>query len=184
MNRKRLTAILALPSLIISLFTGQSQADSQELTIGDLAPSFKLIDQHNTTHELKHYKNKWLILYFYPKDDTPGCTKEACHFRDDIIQIKRLNASVLGVSLDDTVSHEKFAKKFNLSFSLLADTDGRTSKAYGSLFSILGIRFAKRHSFIIDPDGHIAKIYRDVDADTHSQTIINDLTQLIKHTKP
>ncbi|HEY9050674.1 MAG TPA: peroxiredoxin, partial [Gammaproteobacteria bacterium] len=115
-----------------------------------------------------------------PKNDTPGCTKEACNFRDDIIHIKALKANVMGVSLDDSKSHEEFAKKYNLPFPLLADTEGKTADAYGALWKLGPIKFAKRHSFIIGPDGLIKKIYRDVDPKEHSQQIIADLKALIK----
>lgn len=158
---------------------GTANAESKELVIGAPAPAFKLKDQHGDFHQLEQYNKKWLVLYFYPSDDTPQCTKEACHFRDDIAKLKKLNASVIGISLDDQKSHEDFSTKYNLQFPLLSDTDSTVSQAYGSLFSILGFKFSKRHSFIIDPDGKIAKIYRDVDADTHSQEIIKDLSQLI-----
>ena len=180
MARRTLITLLTLPSLLISLLTGCANADEKNLLAGNPAPAFKLKDQHNRVHQLEQYRGKWLVLYFYPKDDTPGCTKEACNFRDDIAKLKQLNAEVLGISTDDQQSHQKFSEKHNLQFPLLADTEATTTKAYGSLFSLLGLRFAKRHSFIIDPDGKIAKIYRDVDAETHSQTIIKDLTSLTK----
>lgn len=180
MMRKKLSAIIALPSLIFGLFTASAYSNTEQLAIGDTAPSFSLKDQHNQLHEINQYKGKWLILYFYPKDDTPGCTKEACNFRDDITQIKQLNASIVGISLDDQSSHAKFANKYSLPFPLLADTEASVTQSYGSLFSFLGLRYAKRHSFIIAPDKTIVKIYRDVNTDTHSQQIINDLSQLIK----
>jgi len=183
MARKTFTALLTLPSLLISLLTGsvhadESKADGKKLTIGSPAPEFKLKDQYNRFHQLDQYRGQWLVLYFYPKDDTPGCTKEACNFRDDIAKLKQLNATVIGISIDDQESHQKFSEKYSLQFPLLADTEATTTQAYGSLFSLLGLRFAKRHSFIIDPGGKIAKIYRDVDAETHSQEIITDLTLL------
>lgn len=161
------------------LLLGHANA-ATELNIGSAAPDFDLKDQNFKTHTLGNYKGQWLVLYFYPKDDTPGCTKEACNFRDDIIHIKALKANVMGVSLDDSKSHEEFAKKFNLPFPLLADTEGKTAEAYGALFKLGPMKFAKRHSFIIGPDGLIKKIYRDVDPKEHSQQIIDDLKALIK----
>ena len=153
------------------------------LSEGDAAPDFSLSDQNHKPHRLDDYKGQWLVLYFYPKDDTPGCTKEACNFRDDIFKIRALNAVVLGVSLDDSKSHEEFAKKYSLPFSLLADTDGKVSEAYNALTKFGPIKFSKRHSFIIGPAGQIQKIYRSVDTDRHSQQIIDDLTALIKTTR-
>jgi len=180
MTQKTLLTLLAFPSLLISLITGTANAEYKELAVGDPAPAFKLKDQLGIFHGLEQYKKKWLVIYFYPSDDTPQCTKEACNFRDDIAKLKKLNAVVLGISLNDQESHESFSKKYSLQFPLLSDTDSTVSQAYNSLFSILGFKFSKRHSFIIDPDGKIAKIYRDVDAETHSQEIIKDLTQLTK----
>ncbi len=170
------TGLVLLKSLLL---LSPAQA-ATELTIGDAAPDFSLKDQNYKIHTLGDYKDQWLVLYFYPKDDTPGCTREACNFRDDIIHIKALKASVMGVSLDDSKSHEEFAKKFNLPFPLLADTEGTTAEIYGALFKLGPMKFAKRHSFIIGPDGLIKKIYRDVDPKEHSQQIIADLKALIE----
>jgi len=158
------------------LFITPSHAD--ELKTGVAAPDFSLRDQALKQHQLGDFKGHWLVLYFYPKDDTPGCTTEACNFRDDYLQLKALQAKVIGISLDDASSHEEFAKKYSLPFPLLADEDGKTAKAYGALWKLGPIAFAKRHSFIIDPQGIIRKIYRDVDADSHSRQIIDDLKQL------
>ena len=162
-----------------SLFLATQSIAADDLQLGSIAPDFKLKDQNFKTHSLDDYKNQWVILYFYPKDDTPGCTTEACHFRDDIFKIKALNANVLGVSLDDVKSHEEFAKKYSLPFPLLADTDADVSKAYGALTNLGIIKLSKRHTFIIGKDGLIKKIYRDVEPKTHSQQIIDDLKALI-----
>ncbi|TNF37319.1 MAG: peroxiredoxin [Gammaproteobacteria bacterium] len=160
------------------LFIGSAQA--AELTIGQPAPDFSLLDQNFKTHTLADYQDQWLVLYFYPKNDTPGCTTEACNFRDDIIHIRALKAQVIGISLDDAKSHEAFARKYSLPFPLLADTEGTTAEAYGALWKLGPVKFAKRHSFIIGPDGLIRKIYRDVDPKLHSQQIISDLKTLIQ----
>ena len=159
-------------------FFGQAHA-AQELAVGDAAPVFNLIDQHQKNHSPGEYKGNWLVVYFYPKDDTPGCTKEACNFRDDIAHIRALNARVLGISLDDSKSHAEFAQKYSLPFPLLADPDGSTAEAYGALFRLGPIKFSKRHSFIIDPQGVVRKIYREVEPKQHSQQIIADLKTLI-----
>ncbi|MCG8324745.1 MAG: peroxiredoxin, partial [Thiotrichales bacterium] len=143
------------------------------------APAFDLADQYSKQHRLADYAGKWVVLYFYPKDDTPGCTREACNFRDDILQIRELNAEVLGVSVDNQESHAKFAEKYGLPFPLLSDPDGEIAKQYGSLWKLGPIRIAKRHTFIINGDGRIAKVYRDVKPDKHSTEIISDLKKLL-----
>jgi peroxiredoxin Q/BCP len=143
-----------------------------------MAPDFALVDQYGKSHKLSDYKGKWVVLYFYPKDDTPGCTKEACHFRDDIFRIRKLNVEILGVSVDNQASHAKFSEKHGLPFPLLADADGRVAQSYNALWSLGPVRVARRHSFIIDAEGKIAKIYRDVDPDQHSNEIILDLEKL------
>lgn len=166
-------------TLLISIMLFSSSAFA-EIKTGDNAPGFELADQNHKIHRLSDYKGKWVVLYFYPKDDTPGCTTEACHFRDDIIKIRELNAEVLGISVDDTESHKKFAEKHGLPFPLLADDNAMVAKSYGALFSLGPIKFAKRHSFIIDPEGKIARIYRDVKPSDHSNEIIRDLEALQK----
>ena len=153
-------------------------AQAAELAPGQPAPEFALRDQHGALQRLGNFRGTWLVVYFYPKDDTPGCTQEACKFRDNIQDITALGARVLGVSVDNTESHKRFAEKFQLPFSLLSD--GAVAKAYGALWSLGPVKFAKRHSFIIDPAGRIAKVYRNVDPDRHSEEIINDLKALQK----
>lgn len=149
-----------------------------ELEVGKPAPAFELNDQYMKIHNLEKYAGKWLVLYFYPKDDTPGCTIEACNFRDDIIQIRSLDAEILGVSLDSSESHASFAEDHGLPFPLLSDTGGEVAKSYGSLMSMGPIKFARRHTIIIDKKGNIAKIYRRVDPKIHSGQIIADLKEL------
>ena len=155
----------------------KSHADS--LTEGQDAPIFTLVDQTGTAHSLRDYAGRWVVLYFYPKDDTPGCTKEACAFRDDYKVIVAQNTQVLGVSVDSQASHAEFAEKYSLPFPLLTDEGGKVANSYQALTSLGPIKFAKRHTFIIDPEGKIKKIYRKVDANTHSKQILSDL-QLLK----
>lgn len=157
---------------------GLSAAHADELQPGQAAPAFALMDQSGKTQQLSAYQGRWVVLYFYPKNDTPGCTKEACNFRDDIAKLRSLGAQVLGVSIDNTESHAKFAEKHALPFPLLADTNGSVAKSYGSFRSLGPLQFARRHTFIIDPSGRIAKIYRSVDPDTHSGEVIADLKSL------
>ena len=153
-------------------------AGANELASGSPAPDFRLLDQYGKPHSLADYRGRWVVLYFYPKDDTPGCTKEACAFRDDIRQLQQMQVALLGVSLDSVDSHRGFAKKYSLPFPLLADPGGEVAGAYGALWSLGPIRFARRHSFIIDPQGRIARIYRAVTPGGHSDEVIQDLTGL------
>jgi len=148
------------------------------LTINQSAPNFSLYDAHDVLHKLDDYKSHWLVIYFYPKDNTPGCTKEACALRDDSAKFEDLNAQIVGISTDDSKSHLNFSQKQNLDFTLLADPKGEVSRAYEALFKLGPIKFSKRHSFIIDPTGKVAKIYRSVSPSTHSQELIGDLQQL------
>jgi len=146
--------------------------------VGQLAPSFSLPDQNGKVHSLDDYKGRWVVLYFYPKDDTPGCTQEACEFRDDLHKLTALGAQVIGVSVDDTVSHAEFAKKYHLPFPLLADKDGRIADSYGALRNLVLIKLARRYTFLIDPQGKVAKTYLKVDTSRHSREIVDDLTRL------
>jgi len=154
------------------------QANGSGPQVGEPAPAFALRDPNGQVHHLADYRGHWLVLYFYPKDDTPGCTTEACHFRDDIAAIQALGAQVVGISLDDADSHRAFSVKYHLPFTLLSDPDGKTVAAYGSLFKLGPIAMAKRHTFIIDPKGHIAKVYRDVVPKEHAAQIIAELKRL------
>jgi len=148
------------------------------LKIGDDAPTFTLPDSQGNQVSLNDYKGKWAVLYFYPKDDTPGCTKEACQFRDDFKTLEALGAKVIGVSIDDSLSHRKFAEKYNLPFPLLSDASGEVADRYGALNNFLVIKLAKRYTYLINSQGKIAKIYLSVDTSKHSQEIIEDLKKL------
>jgi peroxiredoxin Q/BCP len=145
---------------------------------GQPAPDFSLPDASSKIHKLSDYSGKWLVLYFYPKDDTPGCTTQACNFRDDLFKLEKLGAKVVGVSVDDSDSHAEFAKKYNLPFPLLSDKNGKVADSYGALTNLGIIKIAKRYTFLIDPKGNIAKVYLSVDTSRHSEEIINDLKQL------
>jgi len=157
------------------LLSFNSSADD---LLNSQAPPFELRDQHSKTHTLADYSGKWLVLYFYPKDDTPGCTKEACNFRDDIYHIRKLNAAVVGVSTDDVGSHIEFTKKYSLPFALLSDKGATVAKSYGAAWKLGPLSKAKRHSFIISPNGTIAKIFRKVNPKDHSNEIIAALKSL------
>lgn len=163
---------------LLALSPACSLAEEIEMTIGSPAPDFSLPDQQGRTRSLSAFHGQWVVLYFYPKDDTPGCTKEACHFRDDYLAARKLGAEILGVSVDSAESHVKFSNKYSLPFPLLADTDGKVARQYGALWSLGPIRFARRQTFLIDPQGRIARIYRDVDPDGHSREVIDALKAL------
>ncbi len=146
---------------------------------GMMAPAFRLQDQAGAWHDSTDYRGKWLVLYFYPKDDTPGCTTQACEFRDNLFAFKKLETVVVGVSVDDVASHKAFSEEHSLPFTLLADSTKETAKAYGVLHSVLGLmEIASRETFIIDPQGRVAKHYRAVDPKGHSQAVLKDLRAL------
>ncbi|MBI3189003.1 MAG: peroxiredoxin [Gammaproteobacteria bacterium] len=157
-------------------------AEESDMQIDMPAPAFTLQDQNAVQRNLADYRGHWVVLYFYPKDDTPGCTTEACHFRDDYVEIKKLGADILGVSIDSEKSHAAFARKFSLPFPLLADKDGAVAKQYGALWGIWPVRFARRHTFLINPEGNIARIYRKVDPSKHSAELIAAIKELSGHT--
>lgn len=172
--------ILFYLAVLVLAFWGYRHFNSAVPTvkIGQAAPTFKLPDASGSMLNLAQLKGSWVVLYFYPKDDTPGCTKEACHFRDDMHQLEKLGAKVVGVSVDDSQSHAAFAKKYTLPFPLLSDADGTVAAQYGALTNLGVMKMAKRYTFLIDPAGMLAKSYYQVEASTHSQQIINDLKQL------
>jgi peroxiredoxin Q/BCP len=147
--------------------------------VGTPAPAFHLQDQAGAWHTLSEYRGRWLVLYFYPKDDTPGCTTQACGFRDNIFAFNKLGAVILGISVDDVASHKQFAEEHSLPFTLLADSTKETAKSYGVLRSALGfMEIAARETFIIDPQGRVAKHYPAVDPKGHSQAVMADLKAL------
>lgn len=168
--------------LVIAIFGYRHYANnSQGLTPGDNAPDFSLNDAKNNSHSLADYRGQYLVLYFYPKNDTPGCTKEACHFRDDMTRLEKLGAKVVGISVDSSQSNERFAEKYKLPFTLLADVDGSVAQSYHALTNLLIFKIAKRYTFLINPQGKISKVYTSVDVSNHSQQIIDDLKALQKN---
>ena len=147
--------------------------------VGSTAPGFNLQDQNGEWHTLEDYAGQWLAVYFYPKDDTPGCTTEACSFRDNIYAFKAIGANIVGISVDDVASHKEFSDKYKLPFTLLADEGGKTSKAYGVLRDYMLMKIASRQSFIVNPDGIVAKHYESVDPETHTEEVLTDLKDLM-----
>jgi len=149
-------------------------------SVGASAPDFKLQDQNGKWHQLKDYRGKWVALYFYPKDQTPGCTAEACEFRDNIFAFREANAQILGISVDDVDSHKKFAEKHSLPFPILADPTKETAKKYSALKSYFGMELARRDTFLIDPEGRVVKRYVEVEPKGHSQSVLKDIQALQK----
>jgi len=176
-------AILAALIVFAALFVARAARSGEVPQVGKPAPDFSLPDQNSKLHELKDYRGKWLVLYFYPKDDTPGCTQEACAFRDDLHQIVELGAQVVGVSVDDTSSHAEFAKKYSLPFPLLSDKTTETAAKYGALMNLIFMKVARRYTFLVDPHGNVAKVYLSVETSRHSKQIIDDLKILTSGSK-
>ena len=149
---------------------------AKELAVGDQAPEFSVPDQDGKSVSLKNFKGKQVVLYFYPKDDTPGCTKESCDFRDTESQIMRLGGTIVGVSLDGQESHQKFIRKFDLPFPLLSDESAVVSKAYGVYKekNMYGRKYwgIERSTFVIDSEGKIKAIFRKVKVDGHADEVL------------
>ncbi|HEY6642578.1 peroxiredoxin [Povalibacter sp.] len=149
--------------------------------LGSPAPEFKLQDQNGKWQQLKDYRGKWVALYFYPKDQTPGCTTQACEFRDNIFAFRDAGAVILGISVDDVESHKRFAEKHGLPFPILADPTKATAKEYGVLKKYFGtLEAARRDTFLIDPQGRVVKRYMDVDPKGHSEVVLKDIKELQK----
>ena len=173
---KRIVAAIAL---YCACLAAASEAWAATPEVGSPAPAFRLQDQAGAWHELNDYRGKWVVLYFYPKDDTPGCTTQACEFRDNIFAFNKVGAVIVGISVDDVASHKHFAEEHGLPFTLLADSTKETAKSYGVLRNALGLmEIASRETFIVDPQGRVAKHYASVDPKGHSQVVLADLKAL------
>jgi peroxiredoxin Q/BCP len=171
----RVACLVASQGAAAHLCAGSLQASPP---VGAPAPAFELPDQQGETRRLEDYAGKWLVLYFYPKDNTPGCTTQACSFRDNIFAFNKEGAVILGISVDDVESHKKFAEKHGLPFALLADADKAVAKQYGVLKNYGVAEFARRDTFIVDPEGRVAKHYESVKPDGHSQVVLEDIKAL------
>ncbi|WP_171065300.1 peroxiredoxin [Acinetobacter sp. NIPH 298] len=168
--------LLSAPNLSSAqntLFSKQNTA--QKEWVGQSAPDFKLQDQNGKWHTLSQYKGKWVVLYFYPKDNTAGCTEEANQFKSLYPQFLKSNAVVLGVSLDDVASHQKFSEKLGLPFPILADEKGTLASKFGIVRNLGITKIAKRESFLIDPQGAILYHYTSVNTQTHADQVLKDL---------
>ena len=188
MRRQVLGALAAaLPALLLATALPGATALAESAAVpavGQPAPAFKLQDQAGKWHTLADYKGKWVAVYFYPKDDTPGCTTQACSFRDNVFAFNKEGAVILGISVDDVASHKAFAEKHGLPFTLLADADKAVSKRYGVLKTYMGVmEMARRDTFLIDPQGRIAKHYESVEPEGHSAVVLADIKALKAGTK-
>lgn len=154
------------------------------LKVKQKAPAFILPDQKGKKHSLKDFLGKWILIYFYPKDDTPGCTKQACAIRDNFPAFKKLKIMVFGISIDSVQSHAKFAEKYELPFVLLSDVDKKIVEKYGvyGKKKFMGREYMGvfRTSFLINREGKIAKIYEDVSPEKHAEEVISDLKDMLK----
>jgi peroxiredoxin Q/BCP len=169
LRRIFVTALAALSVSVCAAEPGKSPAE------GSAAPAVKLQDQAGAWHTLEQYKGKWVVLYFYPKDDTPGCTTQACELRDNIFAFRKADAVILGVSVDDVESHKKFAESHSLPFTILADPTKEVSKSYGVLKSFGPAQIASRQTFLIGPNGKIVKHWADVNPKGHSDMVLAEI---------
>ncbi len=184
---RRMQVILVLWILVATLLLGvfavvfvKVRAEEKPVAAGNPAPDFTLNSQEGKPVSLHDFKGKWVVLYFYPKDFTSGCTVEAHNFQRDLAEYESRNAVILGVSVQDENTHEKFCTKEGLHFKLLADTKKNISSTYGSVMPLIGL--SKRHTFLIDPQGVVRKIYLEVNPGKHSQEVLAELDQLQKNT--
>lgn len=173
MSKKLIVFVFALCFVFSAVLVAASLPE-----VGQAAPQFTLKSQEGTPVSLNDYRGKWVVLYFYPKDMTSGCTLEAHNFQRDLAQYQKRDAVVLGVSVDSVDSHKEFCTKESLSFKLLSDADKVATKEYGSL-SAMGM--ASRNTFLIDPDGKIAKVFTSVSPAQHSQEVLAALDSMQKH---
>ena len=172
-----------LIAALVVLFTGVSlrrALASDVPAVGTEAPDFTLSSQEGKPVNLRDFRGQWVVLYFYPKDFTSGCTLEAHNFQRDLPQYEQRHAVILGVSVDSADSHKQFCTKEGLNFKLLADTDKKVSGEYGSLTNLAVVKFAARHTFIVDPNGKIVRVYTSVDPAKHSGEVLAALDQLQK----
>jgi len=169
LRRTLVTALIAVSASVCA------QAPSASPAEGTIAPALKLQDQAGKWQTLEQYKGKWVVLYFYPKDFTGGCTTQACELRDNIFAFKKADAVILGVSVDDVGSHEKFAKEHSLPFDILADPTKEVSGKYGVLTTCGTARLASRQTFLIGPDGKIVKHWAKVDPKGHSDMVLAEI---------
>ena len=173
MKKSLLSGILGFATLALM----QGAETQTQPAAGTTAPDFSLKTSDGSDVSLKDFKGKWVVLYFYPKDMTSGCTMEAKNFQRDLTQYDKTGAVILGVSVDSSDSHKEFCTKEGLKFKLLADPGGKVSAQYGSTMDYKGTLMAARNTFLINPDGKIAKVYTGVKPATHSADVLKDLAE-------
>ena len=177
-NKKVLVLVVAVCTVL--MFSALAYGFGDPPAVGASAPDFKLPTTEGGPVSLKDYKGKWVVLYFYPRDMTSGCTLEAHNFQADQAKYNAMNAVILGVSVDSVDSHKQFCTKENLTFKLLADTDHTVTDTYGSLADYNGVKIASRNTFLIDPNGKIAKVYTKVNPRVHSEEVLAALAEFQK----
>jgi peroxiredoxin Q/BCP len=181
--RPHLIFVVFAFALIVLFAVGYriTRAEGKAPPVGSAAPDFTLNSQENRPVTLHEYKGKWVVLYFYPKDFTSGCTVEAHNFQRDQSQYDARNAVILGVSMQDADSHQKFCAKEGLHFKLLADTDGHVSSTYDSVMNLAVAKLSARHTFLIDPNGVVRKVFVDVKPEKHSEEVLAAIDELQKN---
>jgi len=170
--------LLVVFTLVLVAGSFSLRAANSTPTVGTAAPDFTLNSQENRPISLHDFRGKWVVLYFYPKDFTSGCTIEAHNFQRDLTQYEQKNAVIVGVSVQDEDSHQKFCAKEGLSFKLLADTKQEVSTQYDSIMARNDAKLSARHTFLIDPQGKVQKIWLEVKPDKHSEEVLAALTEL------
>lgn len=170
--------LLGLLSAAAAVLFYKNANMTQPPSVGMVAPAFNLHDAQGVAHQLADYKGQWVVVYFYPKDDTPGCTKEACQLRDRHSEFEKQDVQVLGISLDDANAHTAFIQKYQLNFPLLSDPNGEVAERYGALWHLGVTKMARRYTFLIDPNGKIAKQYLNVEPAQHAGELLADIKTL------
>ena len=173
-------AFLLAFAIVAVLACNRASAVNELPAVGAVAPAFNLTSNEGKAVSLNDFKGKWVVLYFYPKDMTPGCTIEAKNFQRDLAKYEAANTVILGVSVDNTDSHKEFCAKEGLSFKLLSDTEAKVSTDYGSIMEYQGNKLSARNTFIIDPTGKIAKVFPKVNVKAHSEEVLAALAELQK----
>ena len=173
-------AVIAVAFLIAVSMASRSRAGDKAPAVGSAAPDFTLNSQDGMPVSLHDFKGKWVVLYFYPKDQTPGCTIEAHNFQRDLAKYQAKDAVILGVSVQDEKSHQEFCAKESLTFKLLADTDKKVSEEYDSILNLGVAKLSSRHTYLIGPDGKVRKVWTDVDVKKHSDEVLSAIEELQK----
>lgn len=181
MTKYFLLLLLFISISAASVSAQESKSPANTLSVGTVAPVFNLVSNEGTPTNLKKYRGKWVVLYFYPKDFSSGCTVEAHNFQQDLTKYTKMKAVILGVSVDSAESHKSFCSKEGLNFKLLADTDAKVSTEYESIMERGAAKFSARNTFIIDPKGRIAKVFTGVKPTGHSDEVLGALADLQKH---